>query len=97
MGPEAAGMGLGMRDSQVSSADLDVPALSCVQATYTFSLPYVYTVQTSGLSFPVHIWYDAPNKRLRTDVYGGLDSTLTVEVRSSRGAYTCCSLSCHLC
>lgn len=49
------------------------------EATYTFSLPYVYTVQTSGLSFPVHIWYDAPNKRLRTDVYGGLDSTLTVE------------------
>jgi hypothetical protein len=53
-----------------------------LQATYTFSLPYVYAVQTSGLSFPVHIWYDADNKRVRTDVYGGLDSTLTVEVSS---------------
>jgi hypothetical protein len=56
--------------------------IALLQATYTFSLPYVYAVQTSGLSFPVHIWYDADNKRVRTDVYGGLDSTLTVEVSS---------------
>jgi hypothetical protein len=56
---------------------------AAVQATYTFSLPFVHTVQTSGLSFPVHIWYDADNKRLRTDVYGGLDTTMTVEVRIS--------------
>lgn len=54
--------------------------LMLTQATYTFSLPYVYAVQTTGLSFPVHIWYDAEGKRLRTDVYGGLDTTMTVEV-----------------
>lgn len=69
---------------QLSGATADLQRSRPLQATYTFSLPYVYTVQTSGLSFPVHIWYDAPNKRLRTDVYGGLDSTLTVEVRQQQ-------------
>jgi hypothetical protein len=50
------------------------------QASYTFTLPYVQTVQTLGLSFPVCVWYDGSTQRLRTDVYGGLDSTLTAEV-----------------
>jgi hypothetical protein len=65
--------------------------LMLMQATYTFSLPYVYAVQTTGLSFPVHIWYDSEGKRLRTDVYGGLDTTMTVEVcgrcSSSSGSF----------
>lgn len=69
---------------QLSGATADLQRPRPLQATYTFSLPYVYTVQTSGLSFPVHIWYDAPNKRLRTDVFGGLDATLTVEVRQQK-------------
>lgn len=56
-----------------------------LQATYTFSLPYVYTVQTEGLFFPVHLWHDSESQRLRMDVYDGLDSTITVKV----GVFTC--------
>lgn len=51
-----------------------------MQATYTFSIPYVYTVQTQGLSFPVHMWYDGKSQRLRMDVFDGLDSTTTEKV-----------------
>jgi hypothetical protein len=54
------------------------------QASYTFSLPYVYAVQTLGLSFHVKLWYDGPGQRLRTDVYGGLDSTLAVGVSDAQ-------------
>lgn len=54
------------------------PPLFCLQASFTFSMPYVATVQTRGLSYPVQMWYEAG--KLRTDVYGGLDSTLTVDV-----------------
>lgn len=53
-----------------------------MQASYTFSMPYVYTVQTQGLSFPVHMWFDATTERLRVDVFGGLDSTVTIQVRA---------------
>ncbi|WIA34990.1 hypothetical protein OEZ86_013270 [Tetradesmus obliquus] len=49
------------------------------QASYTFSLPYVATVQTQGLSFPVTMWVDADSARMRVDVFGGLDSTLTLQ------------------
>eukprot|EP00879_Flechtneria_rotunda_P007527 GHRR01007896.1.p1 GENE.GHRR01007896.1~~GHRR01007896.1.p1 ORF type:complete len:555 (+),score=166.79 GHRR01007896.1:1913-3577(+) len=52
---------------------------SSFHATYRFSLPYVYAVQTQGLSFPVEMWYDADSLRLRIDVYGGLDSTVRIK------------------
>lgn len=52
-------------------------------------MPFVYSVQTGGLSFPVHMWYDAGGKRLRTEVYGGLDTTLTVEVWCRVVAVSC--------
>lgn len=62
-----------------ASASLPEPPVfpSSFEATYTFSIPYVYTVQTRGLSFPVHMWYDGKSQRLRMDVFDGLDSTIT--------------------
>lgn len=57
------------------------PFVCAPQASYTFSLPYVATVQTQGLSFPVTMWVDADSARMRVDVFGGLDSTLTLQVR----------------
>ncbi|GAX81533.1 hypothetical protein CEUSTIGMA_g8961.t1 [Chlamydomonas eustigma] len=42
---------------------------------YTIELPYVQAIQIPGLKIPIHIWYDGPGKKLRMDVYGGLDST----------------------
>ncbi|KAI8473422.1 MAG: hypothetical protein J3K34DRAFT_518916 [Monoraphidium minutum] len=52
---------------------------SSFEAEYTFSLPYVKVVQTQGLSYPVHLWYDGEGGRLRVDVYGGLDSTIQTD------------------
>eukprot|EP00882_Tetradesmus_deserticola_P005396 GHRQ01005678.1.p1 GENE.GHRQ01005678.1~~GHRQ01005678.1.p1 ORF type:complete len:200 (+),score=73.28 GHRQ01005678.1:390-989(+) len=49
------------------------------EASYTFSLPYVSTLQTHGLSFPVHMWVDADSQRMRVDVYGGMDRTVTLQ------------------
>lgn len=57
-------------------------ACGAVQATYTFSLPYVYTVQTGGLCFPVHMWFDGENQKLRMDVFDGIDSTITEKVHT---------------
>ncbi|KAG2424481.1 hypothetical protein HXX76_014533 [Chlamydomonas incerta] len=42
---------------------------------YTISLPYLQALQPGGLSYPVHVWWDAPGQRYRLDVYGGLDSS----------------------
>eukprot|EP00775_Hariotina_reticulata_P008341 gene8341-8525_t len=49
------------------------------EAKYKFSLPYVKTVQTNGLQFPVSLWYDGPNEKLRVDVFAGVDSTVTIK------------------
>jgi hypothetical protein len=57
-----------------------------LQASYTFSLPYVSTVQTQGLSFPVHMWVDSKSQRMRVDVFGGMDSTITLQVRPAAAA-----------
>jgi hypothetical protein len=57
-----------------------------LQASYTFSLPYASTVQTQGLSFPVHMWVDADSQRMRVDVFGGMDSTITLQVRPAAAA-----------
>jgi len=56
------------------------PATVVLQATYKFTLPYVKTVQTNGLQFPVRLWYDGPNDKLRVDVFAGVDSTVTIKV-----------------
>jgi hypothetical protein len=66
------------------TAPLSSPLL--LQASYTFSLPYVSTVQTQGLSFPVHMWVDADTQRMRVDVFGGMDSTITLQVRPAAAA-----------
>lgn len=47
---------------------------------YVFSLPYVRTVQTRGLRFPVRLAYDGPGDRLSVSAYNGLDQTITNEV-----------------
>lgn len=49
------------------------------EAEYTFALPYVQVVQSLGLSFPVHVWYDGNKGRMRLDVYDGLDSLVQTD------------------
>ncbi|MEW5318355.1 MAG: hypothetical protein WDW38_009581 [Sanguina aurantia] len=41
---------------------------------YTLTLPYVETIQSGGLSYPVHVWYDGAAQKLRMDVYDGMDA-----------------------
>lgn len=48
---------------------------------YTFSMPYIATVQPQGLSIPVHVWYDKHGGRMRIDLKDGLDSTISTKVR----------------
>lgn len=49
------------------------------EVEYLFSVPYVEVVQTQRFQTPVHVWYDAEQQALRQDVYGGLDTVLTLE------------------
>eukprot|EP00798_Chlamydomonas_sp_ICE-L_P009940 gene9940-7810_t len=41
---------------------------------YVLTLPYVGAVQTAGLKYPVHMWYDAKGRRVRVEVYNGMDA-----------------------
>ncbi|KAJ9521969.1 hypothetical protein QJQ45_024851, partial [Haematococcus lacustris] len=46
--------------------------------TFDVSLPHLYLTQPQGLKFPVTVWRDGANQRMRIEVLGGLDTVLSL-------------------
>ncbi|GBF89567.1 hypothetical protein Rsub_02285 [Raphidocelis subcapitata] len=78
----------GAASPQRAGSDRSPPSFpSAFEAQYTFTLPYVQVVQSRGLSFPVHVWYDGEAGRLRMDVYDGLDRIIQTDADTVYSLY----------